>query len=87
MKLKQQFILRDIAGDTVLVPLTSPTDTFEGLITLNETGTFIWKQIENGKEEPQIVDALLEEYEIDADTAASHVAKLCGDLRKLGILE
>lgn len=87
MQLKQKFVLRTLGGEFILVPLADRKDTFEGLISFNETGAFIWKKIEEGKEEPEIVAALLEEYEVEEEQAKVHVAKICSDLRKLGILE
>lgn len=87
MKLKQEFVLRRIGADYILVPVASGGDTFAGLISFNETGAFIWQQIESGKNEEEIVAALLEEYEVEPETASAHVAKQCDDLRKLGILE
>lgn len=47
MKLKMQFILRDIVGETVLVPINESTSSFNGLITINELGKFIWENLEN----------------------------------------
>ncbi len=86
MKLKQEFVLRQVAGENLLIPVAGLNDTFRGIITLNETGTFIWKQMESGKEEPEIVEALLEEYEVSAEQAAKNVADFCENFRRLDIL-
>ncbi len=87
MRLKQEFAMRNLGEDIILVPIASSTDSFSGIISLNETSAFIWKQIEAGKEEPEIVAALLEEYEVQEEQAKADVTKICSDWRKLGILE
>ena len=86
MKLNQEFVLREVAGEYIVIPLTGLGDRFNGLITLNETGAFIWKQIEQEKEQDEIVDALLEEYEVSREQAARNVGDLCAQLKKLRIL-
>ena len=45
MKIKKEFILREIVGDIVLVPINKSTSKFDGLITMNEIGKFIWENI------------------------------------------
>lgn len=86
MKLKQEFVLRDIAGDSVLIPVTSRNDEFQGIITLNETGVFIWKRIEEGKEREEIVADLLAEYNVEEEHAVRSVDNFCNHLNELGIL-
>ena len=86
MKLKQEFILRNIAGDNLLVPVRGLGDSFNGLITLNETGTFIYKQIEMEKDEGEIVMALMEEYNVTQEKATEDVEAFCDNFRRLNIL-
>lgn len=69
MKLKMQFVLRDIVGETVLVPINESTSKFNGLITVNELGKFIWENIESSKDEEELLQRILDEYEIDRETA------------------
>lgn len=42
MKLKAQLVKREIAGDTILVPVGETTTKLQGLLTINETGAAIW---------------------------------------------
>ena len=69
MKLKMQFVLRDIVGETVLVPINESTSKFNGLITVNDLGKFIWENIESSKDEEELLQRILDEYEIDRETA------------------
>lgn len=86
MKLKQEFVVRNVAGDNVLIPVVNCGDTFQGLITMNETGLFIWDKITKEYEREDIINAMLEEYEIDYDTAKININDFCDQLVTLGIL-
>ena len=55
MKIKGEFILREIAGDTILVPVGQTALQFNGMITLEPVGSLIWKDIEAGKTQKEIL--------------------------------
>ena len=84
MEIKKELIKRDIAGDTVLVPVGKTVMENNGLFILNELGAFIWDMLpELGSEE----EAVLREYDIDEDTARSDTAEFFEKLRGFGILD
>ena len=86
MKLKQEFVLRDIAGEYVLIPIVSADDKFNGIISVNETGAFIWKQLEKAMSRDEIIQEVLNEYEVSLEHATADVDKFCGNLKELEIL-
>lgn len=86
MKLKQEFIVRNIGGESVLIPVMQQGDAFHGIISLNETGAFIWNCLEQEKSKEQIVAELQNEYEVTQEQAAHSVDEFCANLEKLGIL-
>ena len=69
MKIIKEFILRNIAGECVLVPTGATTQEFNGLITLSDTGKFIWEHLETVDSFDELIALMLEEYEIDEETA------------------
>lgn len=82
MRIKEGYMLREAAGETVVVPFGEEALNFQGIISLNETGALLWRQLEQGCEKKALVQALLDEYEVDAETAEKDVAeflKLTGD--------
>ena len=84
MKIREGFILRDVADKTFVVAVGELSKMFSGIITLNETGKFIWEMLSNSATEEEIVEALLEECE-DAEReivekdVKEFVEKLKGD--------
>ena len=85
MQLKEGFILRTVAGETVAVPYGAQLQT-NMMITLNETGKFLWERLEKGTDEEALVAALLGEYDVDEQTARKHVALFVGKLNENGFL-
>ena len=85
MKLKEGFILRTVAGETVVLP-TSGVTNFDMMITLNGTGRFLWEMLEKGAEKEEMVAALLAEYDVDAEKATASVDAFVSRLKELDFL-
>ena len=68
MKLKDGFILRVVAGQNVVVPSGDDLN-LNMMITLNDTGKFLWERLDEGAETEDLVKALLGEYDVDEATA------------------
>ena len=69
MKRNTDFMLRDIAGEVILVPTGAATQQFNGMITLNEVAAFIWKNLDESKSKEELVDKIMDEFEVDEETA------------------
>ena len=85
MKLKDGFLLRQIAGQNVVMPTAGDLD-LNMMITLNDTGAFLWKQLQKEVSQEALVAALLGEYDVDEDTAARSVAAFVKKLNDNGFL-
>lgn len=85
MKLKKGFVLRKVGSDNIVMP-TGDTLNLNMMITLNDTGRFLWEKLEQGAEEEELVAALLEEYEVEETTAKAHVAAFVEKMNGHGFL-
>ena len=86
MKLKSGFIMRKIAGKDIVLPSGDELN-LNTMITLNESGMFIWKKLDQETTEDEIVDALIQEYKIDRNEAKEHVASFIKTLDAYGFLQ
>lgn len=86
MKLKKQFVLREIVGEAVLVPIGESAARFNGLLTVNELGKFIWENIESSKDEDELLQRILDEYEVDGDVAKDDLDEFLGKLKAVDII-
>lgn len=87
MKIKDGFMLREIAGTWVVVPLGARVVEFNGLISLNETSALIWKMIEEGSSKEDILNKIISEYDIDEETANSDMNEFIQTAIKKGLIE
>ena len=87
MKVKDNLILREIAGSWIIVPVAEMVVEFNGLMNLNETGAFLWKKLTEGAELEDLVQAMVSEYEIDELTARTNIMEFVGQLREKGLLQ
>ena len=81
MKIKDGYMLREVAGNSVVVAIGKATLDFNGLITLNSSGAFLWKMLEKGISEEKLLTAMLDEYEIDKATAKTDIAEFIDKLK------
>ena len=81
MRLKDGFVFREVAGETVVIPSWDGLD-LDRMILLNETGLFLWKQLEQETDEEGLLRALLSEYDVEETVAKQHVAAFLHRLKE-----
>ena len=81
MKIKEGFLLRQVAGQTVVLPTGDELD-LNMMITLNGTGAFLWELLQEETTEEEMVKALLAEYDVDEARAKTSVAAFVNQLRE-----
>lgn len=87
MKIKEGYLLREVAGNHVVVPAGKAALDFSGVITLNETGAFLWKQLAGDKGEQELMTALLDEYDTGEARAGADIAAFIAKLKAADLLE
>lgn len=86
MKRSADFLLRDVAGALVIVPVGAAVSGFPGMITLNASGAYIWELLEQEQTVESLVDALTARYEVSEDQARSDVEAFVDRLRSTGAI-
>lgn len=86
MKIVDGFILKNIADTFVVVPLGTNTVSFRSIISLNETGAFLWSKLESETTKEQLTEAMLKEYDIDEATAKADIEAFVAKLTEAGLL-
>ena len=87
MKLKNDFVLRQVADNWVVLPLGAKTVNFSGMLSLNDSGAMLWKTLEQGSDRESLIDALTGEYEVSRQTAAKDVDAFIEKLVQAGCLD
>ena len=87
MKIKSGFVIREIAGQSVVVALGEASRSFNGIIKLNETGRVMWDVLAQGAEKEDVVCKILSEYDVDKETVEKDVDAFVNTLKENNILE
>ena len=67
MNLEKDFILREMAGEYVIIPTGKRAPLQEGLLTVNEVGAALWKELERGADFQELLASVLAQYEVEED--------------------
>ncbi len=87
MKIKEGFMLREIAGQWVVVPLGSKAVEFNCILMLSGSGALLWETINKGADEDDLVKAILNVYDIDEETARADVKEFIMQMEQNNLLE
>ena len=87
MKLKENFVLKTVAGQNIVVPIGDAAITFNAMITLSESGKFLWENLLNSTTEDKLVEALLGEYEVSEEIARKDVLEFLEKMREADLLD
>ncbi len=87
MKIKDGYILREVAGSFIVVAVGDAVKHFNGVINLNDTGAFLWKILEKGATEDELLKRLLEEYDVDENTAKNDIEKFINKLQEAKLVK
>lgn len=87
MTIKDGFLLRTLGDSHVVVPVGQAAIDLRGMITLNETGAFLWEALQSEQTTESLVGRLVSEYEVDADRAARDVERFLQTLRDNALLD
>ena len=86
MKRSADFLLRDVAGTLVVVPVGAAVSAFPGMITLNATGAYIWELLETEQTVDSLTAALVARYEVEDEKARADVEAFLARLQPTGAL-
>ena len=86
MKVKDGFVLREVCGETIVVPTGKRSIEFNGLINVNELGAFLWEKLQEECTLEQLADYVLQEYEVSKEIALKDITEFVEVLDKYDLL-
>ena len=87
MKLKKDYVLRQVADIWVVLPLGMETVQFDGMLKLNESGALLWKTLESGADLDGLVSVLTGEYAVSPEQARMDAEEFLEKLVRAGCAE
>lgn len=86
MRIEKEFVLREIAGDYIIIPTGKTVLNFNGLITVNEVGVSLWNMLQNEVTFDDLVQGILDEYDVEEIVAREDIQEFLDTLINGGIL-
>ena len=87
MRIRGEYVLREIGGDHILIPIGNTAMEMNGLITMDEVGIEIWKGIEKHLSEREILQDILDKYEVEAEEAERDMMDFIKKLKDADLVE
>jgi hypothetical protein len=87
MKRREDFLLQNVGGQDLLVPIGAKVMDMNALITLNATGRRVWELLAEDRSVEYLVAQVVEEFDVDLERARADVQAFLDDLGRLGLLE
>ena len=88
MRIKKGFELREVCGENIIVAYGIENIDFNKVISLNESATFLWKNIFDKDFNAETMASLLQqEYEVDAETASRDAKTLLDKWIEVGLVQ
>jgi len=79
-------ITRDIAGETIIVPVRNNVGDLDSIYTLNEVGTLIWELIDGKNSVSRIAEVISNTYEVKLEEAERDALQFINSLEKAGMI-
>ena len=87
MKIRSGYVLRQVMDVYVVLGIGSGAYEPNRVMSVNETGAFLWRLLEKGAGKDELADSLTKEYDVDIRTAAADVDKFLDQLREKALIE
>ena len=86
IQLEKEYVLRQIEDDYIIVPVGKTTLSFNGMITVNETGAFLWEQLVKGTSKEELLQSLIDTYDVTLEEAKGDINEFLNILYENNIL-
>ena len=86
MRIKKGFVLREVAGQNMVIATGEASKDFHGMIKLNSTGRDIWQGLQEGLSEVEIAKGLEEKYHIDEQKALMDTKEFVNKMLEMGFV-
>lgn len=86
MRIKKGFVLREVAGQIMVIATGEASKDFHGMIKLNSTGKDIWEGLQEGLSEEDIAKRLQEKYDVDSEKAVQDTRAFIQEMKELGFI-
>ena len=82
---EKNIVTREIAGETILVPIRGKLADMQNIFTLNTVGAFIWNQLDGTKNLSDVQKLLLDEFDVTKEEADKDLPEFINQIVEAGL--
>lgn len=86
MRIKEGYVLREVAGSYVVVPVGERSKEFNGMVNLNDSGKLLWERAQSEFDKQALIETLLNTYDISTEIASNDVDRFINTLKVNGFV-
>ena len=87
MKRKSNFVMKDVGGECLLVPIGSRVKDMNGIVTMNATGKCVWELLSEEHSVDDLVAIIAGQFDVDFERARADVRAFVNKIKQIGLLE
>jgi hypothetical protein len=87
VKRKEGFVMQNVGGENLLVPLGAQVMDLNGLVILNDTGACVWELLTQERSVDDLAGAIAEQFDVDTERARADVQTFLDEIARLGLLK
>ena len=85
-RVKPGFVLREIGGEYLAIPVSVEDEPESRVAVLNCVGKFLWEQLQSPRTIAQLVQAVTDAYEVPAEEAGADIREWIDQLQENHLL-
>jgi hypothetical protein len=88
VKIKKDYVVKTVGEDIVVVPIKDEAIKFNGIMTLNRTGQFIFESLQNQDlSETDLLTLMLDKYDVEEKKAMNDIKNFINKCKKNGLID
>ncbi|MBR5179713.1 MAG: PqqD family peptide modification chaperone [Lachnospiraceae bacterium] len=87
MVAKKGFVLRNVVDEHILMPTGDNIGVFGGSVVMNDVSAFIWEKLQNPISKEDLLQAVLDEFDVEKDAAEADLDALLAQLKEYGVID
>ena len=87
MRIKDGYILKEVAGSKVVMAIGAESNNFRGIITFNEVGAEVFTMLDGSNSVEKIIGTISEKYDVSTEIVREDVVSLIGKMKEHGLIE
>lgn len=84
---RDEIVSREIAGETILVPIRGKLVDLQRIFSVNPVGAHIWQQIDGMRTLADVRDSVVETFDVEQERAEADILEFVAELAEAELIQ